>query len=454
MDIELPPTMVITKPGRTGSLAATVLPPNANPQSVNWISSNTAVATVAGSGIGATVTAVAVGTVAITATVANSGLAANCAVTVEDSPSIEVPLIATLAGGNSHSLAIRDDGSLWSFGRNQYGQLGLSDNVDRDVPTRVGSDTDWAAVVAAAFSSHALKRDGSLWALGGYNDSGALGIANNTNRNYPTRVGADSDWAVVAAGYEHMMAIKTDGSLWAWGLNSAYRMLGLGDGGTANRNVPTRVGADSDWAAVACGYYHTLALKRDGSIWVWGRNNVGQLGLGDTENRQVPTRVGADSDWTAVSVGNASQGHSLAFKADGSVWAWGSNGYGQLGLGDTARRPSPTQVVTAAGWAATYGGAYYSLALTASGAIMTWGANDEGQLGLGDNDWRTVPVQMGVDTNWVSVTCGQYHNLALKADGSLWSWGNNYGGELGIGPPVRTQRSTPVLVGAGYRVPR
>jgi alpha-tubulin suppressor-like RCC1 family protein len=400
------------------------------------------------------VTGVSVGAATITARVAASGRTVACAVTVEDRQStVKAPIVATLAAGNTHSLAIKADCSLWSFGRNQFGQLGLSDNVDRDVPARVGSDTDWVAVEAAAYHSHALKRDGSLWALGGYNDSGALGIANNTNRNYPTRVGTDSDWAVVAAGYEHMMAIKTNGSLWAWGLNSAYRMLGLGDGGTANRNVPTRVGTDSDWEAVACGYYHTLALKRDGSLWSWGRNLNGYLGLGDNENRQVPTRVGVDSDWAAVSVGNGSQGHSLAFKADGSVWVWGSNGYGQLGLGDTANRLSPTQMVTAAGWAVVYGGSYYSLALTGGGTILTWGANDEGQLGLGDNNMRTAPVQMGADMDWVSVTCGFYSNLALKPDGSLWSWGNNYGGELGIGPPVRTQRTTPALVGTGFRVP-
>jgi alpha-tubulin suppressor-like RCC1 family protein len=139
----------------------------------------------------------------------------------------------------------------------------------------------------------------------------------------------------VAAGYSHSLALKADGSLWAWGDNWNGQ-LGLGYNYN-NHNVPTRVGADSDWASVAAGSNHTLAIKADGGIWAWGSNG-GQLGLGDYTNRNVPTRVGADTDWASVAAG---QYHTLAIKADGGLWAWGRNNQGQLGDPNGADHNSP-----------------------------------------------------------------------------------------------------------------
>ncbi|MCI5224636.1 MAG: hypothetical protein D3924_18700, partial [Candidatus Electrothrix sp. AR4] len=127
----------------------------------------------------------------------------------------------------------------------------------------------------------------------------------------------------VTIGLSHSLALKSDGSLWAWGDN---RKGQLGDGSTTNKYSPVRIGFDSDWTAVAAGYYHNLALKDDGSLWAWGDNGKGQLGDGSTTNKYSPVRIGSDSDWTAVTAGDQ---HSLARKSDGSLWAWGFNQYGR-----------------------------------------------------------------------------------------------------------------------------
>jgi alpha-tubulin suppressor-like RCC1 family protein len=167
-----------------------------------------------------------------------------------------------------------------------------------------------------------------------------------------------------------------------------------------DRNAPQRVGNANDWASIACGYRHTVAIKKDGSIWAWGDNAYGQLGDGTQEYRNVPVQVGEGAVWTAVSTGRH---HTLAIKDDGSLWACGGNWYGQLGDGT-------------------------------------------------EDAWRTFFVQVGTDTHWAGVSGGGYHTLAIKDDGSLWTWGLNENGQLGVGGSD-ILRNSPVRVGDGYRVP-
>ncbi len=237
------------------------------------------------------------------------------------------------------SLAVKDDSSLWAWGLNRGRELGLGDRKTRPSPTRVGVANDWAQVACGWYGSLALKTDGSLWTWGevlaqlglGHHPSGGAG-------NVPTRVGTATDWAAVAAGEMHSLALKTDGSLWAWGYKDSGQ---LGLGYTKERDNPTRVGTASDWAAVACGDMSSLALRSDGSLWAWGANDFGQLGLDDTTFRYVPTRVGTAGDWAAVACGES---FSLALEKDGSLWAWGNNITGELGLGDRKTRDVPTEV--------------------------------------------------------------------------------------------------------------
>jgi alpha-tubulin suppressor-like RCC1 family protein len=246
-------------------------------------------------------------------------------------------------GGFQHAVASKRDGALWGWGANYYGALGPQGKVSLDpVPTRVGRGGGYATAAAGGDFSLAVKRDGSLWATG-INLYGQLGLGDTADRHRLTMVGSGHDWAAVSAGLGYALALKRDGSLWAWGGNG-FGQLGLGD--TAPRLSPTQVGGETDWAQVSCLGHHSLALRRDGTLWAWGENGFGQLGVGDTGDRRIPSQVGASRDWAALTSGSADSYHSLALRRDGTLWAWGLNRYGQLGLGDTADRLTPAQVAT------------------------------------------------------------------------------------------------------------
>ncbi|WP_334143853.1 RCC1 domain-containing protein [Rhabdothermincola sp.] len=258
-----------------------------------------------------------------------------------------------------HVLALKSDGSLWAWGANGRGQLGTGDTDDRLTPTQVGTDTDWVAVSAGAGFSLALKADGSLWSWG-ENSFGQLGLGDLDDRSVPTRVGLDEGWVDISASPNgsHAFARKPDGTLWAWGYNEDGE-LGLGD--SAPHLEPTPLGSESDWADVEASDSGGFALKADGTLWAWGANNfVGQLGVGDTSGRGVPTQVGTDTDWVTVAPGAS---HTLALKADGTLWVWGGNYVGQLGLGDFENRLSPTMAGSAT-WQAVAAGDGFSLGLS------------------------------------------------------------------------------------------
>ncbi len=237
---------------------------------------------------------------------------------------------------------------------------------------------------------------------------------------------------IAAGATGHSLAIKPDGSLWAWGDNS-FGELGIGRSDWSSHSTPVQV--LTGVAAVAAGGGHTLALKTDGTLWAWGDNGNGQVGDGTTAERHTPLRV-----LTGVAAVAASGEHSLALQTDGTLWSWGDNGYGQLGDGTTMGHATPVQVVT--GVAAVATGGYHTLAIKTNGTLWAWGDNRYGQLGDGTTTNRRSPVQ--VLSGVVAVAAGSDYTLALKTDGSLWAWGRNNAGQFGDG--TTTDRRSPVRV--------
>ncbi len=343
--------------------------------------------------------------------------------------------------GYYHGLAQKADGSLYSFGDNSYGELGLGylDNLSQSLsPLSIAEDSLWKHIYAGNGYSLALKSDGTLWAWG-YNGEGELGVGDTNNRDVPTEVGNETDWESIATTNSHVLAIKSDGTLWAWG-NNTYDQLGLGD--TDNRDTPTQVGIDTDWKSIAAGGAHSVAIKTDGTLWAWGSNYGGELGLGDTDNRDTPTQVGTDTDWDVITAGY----FTLALKTDGTLWSWGYNYDNELGLGDTDNRDTPTQVGTDTDWSAISAGDYSSFALKSDNSLWVWGYNGEGELGIGDTNNRDIPARVGSDTDWSSLVAGTYDSFALKENGTLYGWGANGYGGLGLGDTV--QHDTPTQVGS------
>ena len=302
-----------------------------------------------------------------------------------------------------------------------------------------GAATELYNLSAGAYQSYAIRADGSLYAWG-LNSAGQLGLGDNLQRVSPVQVGSSMNWSKIESGFNHALAIKTDGTLWAWGENGNYQ-LGLGD--ITQRTVPTQVGSSTNWMKTIGGAYYSLAIKTDGTLWAWGQNNNGQLGVGDVTYRAVPTRVGVETFWLSAAAGAY---HSLVIKTDGTLWAWGQNTSGQLGFGNTAGTSSPKQVGTATGWSSVAAGSFHSLAVRIDGTLWAWGYNAYGQLGLGDTTQRNQPTQIGSSTNWSKIIVGTHDSLAIKTDGTLWAWGQNSTGQLGLGDV--DDRLVPTQVGA------
>jgi len=344
---------------------------------------------------------------------------------------VSIPSSAqTIAGGQTHSLALKNDGTVWAWGANGYGQLGDGTNTNNKLPVQVSSLTNIIAVAAGIDHSLALKSDGTVWAWG-YNYFGQLGNGTYTNSNTPVQVSSLTNIIAVAAGYQHSLALKSDGTVWTWGNNSSGQ---LGNGTNISKsNTPVQVSSLTGITAIAGGGSHSLALKSDGTVWAWGANNSGQLGNGNNTNSNTPVQVSSLTGITAIAGGGS---HTLALKNDGTVWTWGNNNSGQLGNGNNTNSNTPVQVSSLTGIIAIAAGSSHSLALKNDGTVWAWGYNYFGQLGNGNNTNRNTPVQVSSLTGIIAVAAGVDHSLALKNDGTVWAWGINNNGELGNGSNI------------------
>jgi alpha-tubulin suppressor-like RCC1 family protein len=302
-------------------------------------------------------------------------------------------------------------------------------------------------VAAGGYHSLFLKSDGSLWTMGD-NDDGELGDGTYNQANLPEQIVA-SNITAIAAGVFHSLFLKSDGSLWTMGDNS-YGELGDGttDNDNYNTNLPEQIVA-SNVTAIAAGVFHSLFLKSDGSLWVMGNNGYGQLGDGTYNTTNLPEQIVA-SNVTAIAAGRY---HSLFLKSDGSLWAMGYNASGQLGDGTYNQTNRPEQIV-ATNVTAIAAGYFHSLFLQSDGSLWAMGNNYDGQLGDGttDNDnYNTNWPEQIVASNVTAIAGGGDHSLFLQSDGSLWAMGDNASGQLGDG--TYNQINLPEQIVAGSSVP-
>jgi alpha-tubulin suppressor-like RCC1 family protein len=338
-------------------------------------------------------------------------------------------------------------GNTRAWGSNLNGNLGDNSLTNRSSPVSVvGGFSDWVQVSAGGVHSLGLRANGSAWAWG-LNTSGQLGGDSTTARSSPVSVvGGFGDWIQVSAGGVHSLAVRANGSAWAWGNNTSGR---LGDGTVTARSSPVSVvGGFSDWVQVSAGDAHNLAVRANGSAWAWGLNTSGRLGDGTITSRTSPVSVvGGFSDWVQVSAGNA---HSLGVRANGTAWAWGLNGSGRLGDGTVISRLSPVSVVGGfTDWVQVSAGTAHSLAIRANGTAWAWGLNGSGRLGDGTTTTRSSPVSVvGGFSDWVQVSAGRYHSIGVRANGSAWAWGLNSSGQLGDGSI--NDKVSPVSVAGGF----
>jgi alpha-tubulin suppressor-like RCC1 family protein len=357
-------------------------------------------------------------------------------------------LVYWSTGTNWISLA-SSNVELWAVGDGANGTLGDGTTVSKSSPVLVLGDFTWSKIAISSYTDHqaAIKTDGTLWTWG-LNSLGQLGDNTTTDRSSPgmTIDGANS-WDKVACGYLHTLATKTDGTLWNWGYN-AYGQLG--DNTTTSRSSPvTTSGGGNIWNNIAVGQNNSIATKTDGTLWTWGYNLQGQLGDNTTTSRSTPvTTRGGGTNWKSCA---AARAHCLATKTDGTLWTWGWNNNGRLGDNSTTNRSSP--VTTAGGgtnWDKVAGGDSHSIATKTDGTLWTWGGNNSGRLGDNTAFNRSSPVTTaGGGTNWDKVAAADGHSIATKTDGTLWTWGKNNTGQLGDN--TTTSRSSPgtTVFGAG-----
>ena len=344
---------------------------------------------------------------------------------------------------------------LFSMGRGNNGLLGLnaesSTSDGRSSPTQVpgnwlgefckGNTTDSNTIMFVG-----KETAGTLWTWG-LASSGSNAMNNNVGYSSPVQVGTSSSWAQAWSGGGQMMGTKTDGTLWTCG-NAGYGALGHNN--VTNRSSPMQL--PGSWSttsgAIAQGSPNNLyAIKSDGSLWSWGRNNRGQLGHDNTDHRSSPTAVGTDTTWSKLAIGGGQ--NMAAIKTNGTLWSWGYNAAGMLGHNNQTQYESPKQVGTDTTWRTILINNNVAHATKTDGTFWSWGRNLEGQLGKTwpTNTYRSSPVQVGTDTNW-----SEAHNLsapagcvAVKTDGTLWSWG--YGNYGMTGQNDRSNYSSPKQVG-------
>jgi alpha-tubulin suppressor-like RCC1 family protein len=445
-----------------------------------------------------------------------------------------LPVWSQVKVGAGYTIAMTTDGRLWSWGYNLSSQLGagyessyknyyfnLISLSDPSVLPNLITETDWSRVICGSYHNLGIKTDGTLWSWGN-NAYGELGMGDSEASSEPFQVGFDTDWSGIAAGFGHSVCLKNNGTLWSCGANM-YGQLGLGDndgrlglnqvGGdipnphpalTATLNSLNQVDlywSDTDnetgfrifrYPSIPPDFINPLFIfdsnvtfysdttvisNTDYSYRVEAFNNLGEVLSSSVSLSVTTTNIGNSffvnsyptqrftSGWSMVVANGGWWGmtsfssYTAALKTNGTIWGWGKNNYGQLGVGDTFDRSTPSSVGDSSDWVEISVGVYHTIARKTNGTIWGWGANriynyasvpdtarwGRWQLGLGVDDmYRTTPSPIGVDSDWITVAAGGKQTLAIKSNGTLWGWGKNATCQLGLGDVLTRKTPTPI----------
>ena len=334
--------------------------------------------------------------------------------------------VAQVSSGHGATCAVKTNGTLWCWGSNATGLLSDGTFLDSQVPVQIGVATNWASVSvggriddfgAPAGYACAIRTTGTLWCWGD-DTFGQLGLNSTAPTDVPTQVGALTTWTAVSTGAASTCGIA-GGSMFCWGAGGSGQ---IGNNDVLNKLVPTAVSGGGTWSSVSVGDQQACAIDTAGALWCWGANNLGQLGIGNAVGQKVPTRVGSASDWTQVSAGGIS---SCGIRTGGLLFCWGGNPNGQVGDGTTAQRTSPVQIGAARTWKQVSTTGYtnfpddaHACAVASSGtlgSLWCWGGNTVGQLGIGSTTQALTPTQVGSGLGWGSVSVADAQTLALRA---------------------------------------
>lgn len=320
------------------------------------------------------------------------------------------------------AVLLAPDGSLWAWGGNHHNLTYLVGQPGPlTLPLRIGTERDWVRIAVNHTSALALKDNGTLWGWGN-NRNGQLGIPSAEELKTPLQLGSRTNWADISVGAAHGLGLTQDGTLFAWGQNDRGQ---VGDGTTGNRHAQVQIGMDGEWAAISAGHFNSYALKKDGSLWRWGLD----LAAARKNDDLSPTQIGSEATWKAIAAGDY---HLAALRADGTLWVCGQNVLMFVGPTPGMSKSGPmTQLSLASNWVEVHSGQNALLARDREGTWWGSGRHEKGQLGLGLRAWDFAPYKalnpLPITFEPWALDMGDNSTVLLTKDGTLWSWGTRLG---------------------------